>query len=839
MFNLSGNNRTFFIIILIIAVLGIGVGFPLLQNKQQSNNSTSESQNTQQGSFTPVASNVMVYGTWSGQNSLVKAFDLQSGKTSVLASLPQNSKKVTVLSPDKLLYISNTDAQDHGASLSTYSTSSKKSTAVYTAPDGFGIDDYVVSPDKQYIAVWEVKFAPNSGVLLGGQSRVTAMKVDGTSAKNLYDEVANAPVHYPSAITNTGEVFMDTFMPNSVAGWAYGMSVSDFTGSTKQDLADMQNGTYGTRPTASPDGKYLAFAGYDGAYGDGKASSSATQIREAILRSDTVELLDTQTLQRQKLPNLSNTNTYSDVSWDPTTGNLIFSVIAPSMTNSGYYQYDLKTQKATKLDLGNQSTPGNVFLSSLSNGKYLVGTPDQSDSSLGNLGNQYATALDAVQSVGNTTTTQNQCQVTVNGKTYPCSQFPIDTTGKVSGSTATQTNSCNVTVNGQQIPCSNTTSINITGTPSGVPTSNPGSSSSASQPIVQCNLTINGQKQDCASLPTQVSNITGVPSVGCTIQVSGSNFSCDQFSQYFSKAFQSLPITINDSYMQYITTLPGTFFKGVLGSAVAPTGTQDYGGCDQANLQLCTLSFKPSLAPQREAQQSAPAPSTPTSSPSGKLRCKVDIAEPKCKAQGYQEGTVNYTMCVAQTEVEYRLKGACYDSPLYLYGTTGQQVKVQVKTPIYSDVPTSGNGYDVTLLSGGNLQVGGSSYPSIAYDYNPGIKRITPPSKGVIVSQADAAATLKTFASRLGLNARETADLITYGKEHITSPYVFISFFDEKTSEQILPLSFTPEPETYQNIVFYFKQLSGQPSYTPVPPVFPTVPNRTGLTAIEISGIVE
>ena len=149
------------------------------------------------------------------------------------------------------------------------------------------------------------------------------------------------------------------------------------------------------------------------------------------------------------------------------------------------------------------------------------------------------------------------------------------------------------------------------------------------------------------------------------------------------------------------------------------------------------------------------------------------------------------------------------------------------------------NVYDATLLADGQMQVNGSLTDSIAYDYNPGIKKITPPAYGTIVPQTQLETVLNKYAGKLGLNKKETDDLISDSRKQISLPYVFVSFFNQKTSEDILPLAFNPKPDNYRNIVFYFKQYSANPSFTPQPPVFPTPLNRSGFTAIEISNIVE
>ena len=100
--------------------------------------------------------------------------------------------------------------------------------------------------------------------------------------------------------------------------------------------------------------------------------------------------------------------------------------------------------------------------------------------------------------------------------------------------------------------------------------------------------------------------------------------------------------------------------------------------------------------------------------------------------------------------------------------------------------------------------------------------------------------TINFYAKNLGLNNKETADLIKFTKNKIDSPFVFVSFFDQQKSEQILPIDFSPRPKSYLNIVFYFKKLYQSPNYTPILPTFPKAFERDkNFTAVEISEIVD
>ncbi len=717
--------------IVVVLVLG-GASFAALRNNPTPNNPQNQNQQPStppDAAGAPIAPNTLVYGTWTNGTSEITAVDLSNRKSSSIASLPVAIKKVTILNPNNLLYIDGTDTRDHGKQLKVFDIKNKKETTSIPASSGFGIDDYVISPNKRYVATWEVSFANGSEILQGGRSQVYVIDLSNPSQKRLlYNEVSgpDTPIHYPRAVLNNGKVFTDKFIPNdenSGMGWAYGMSVVDFNGSNNKDVDSMAHGTYGTQPFLSPDGRTLVFAGYDGAYGDGKTARGS--IRQALLTPNTVELLDTTTLGRTKLENLPNNNIYSSVFWDNLSGNVLVTLLSRTDDQSGLFSYSLSTKSLKKVTLPEDSQNPYSFIGNATSTISLVGKADDSRASLGNLGEEYAAPLTSLYAQNSTT-----------GDLYD--------------------------------------------------------------------------------------------------------------------------IRINDSLIQYITLLPSSYFQNVLGVAHAQGGNPEQPNVTiidlysdkptEENLQLKTFLMKPELAPVREKQQSAPVVTPPPSNralpPLSKTISCRDLATEQCLAQGHQENSPGFRKCHDRAwDANRATKGTpeavCNKSPLYLYGTQGEKISVKVQTQVYNDSPVYAGGYNVTLQNNGKMLVNGQIYTALNYDYRSNLRRITPPTKGTIVTRAGVEKTLREYAKKLGLNEKETNDLVASGKTKITSPYAFISFFDHATSQNILPLIFNPEPDNYLNVVFYFKLLDQKPNYTPGSPSFGKPIDRTGLTAVEVSEIVE
>ena len=399
--NPAQNTKGFLILLVVIILVMGGAAYSLVGEK---NITRREGPSPTVSPFSSISDNSVVYGFWEGKSSYINAFDLKTGKIYNLAQLSSNIKKVTVLDRERLLFISNTDVRDHGKEIAIYSSTSKLTASIVIAAADFGIDDYVISPNKRYLATWEVSIPPDSA-LLGSKSRVYAIDLNNPSVKNLlYDEIASAgfAVHYPLAITDSGEVFLDRFEANTDAGWANGMSVSNLSGTIKQELDSMKQGTYSTQPALSPDGIFLAFAGYDKSRGEDQENAIGVRsegFRNAILNPNTIEILDVSTKQRTRLSGLSNQNRYPHVAFDEGSGKILYSKVSKTASENGWYLYDKASGTSTKLDITRIKTnglgeePALRVLATLSNNMFLVANQDTSAPALGNLGEKYRPSL--------------------------------------------------------------------------------------------------------------------------------------------------------------------------------------------------------------------------------------------------------------------------------------------------------------------------------------------------------------------------------------------------------------------------------------------------------------
>lgn len=700
--------KALLIIVLVLAILGAAVSYTIVRNNNApSEQAEQEIAEEEVADFQSVGPNVLVYGTWGSDSSNVKSLDLETGEKRILARLKGAVKKVSVLSSDRLLYVDNTNERDHGDSLSLHTISTGRGTVAYRADPGFGIDDYVVSPNGKYIAVWEVRFVDGSAMLKGGASRVYAAEVGKSEKYRLYDEVqtGDTPVNYPLAVTDTGEVYTDKFLPNIVHGWGYGMSVSNLQGTQKQEVAGMGNGMYENQPLLSPDGRYLAFIGYSTPR---RTTTPENRVTD-LAGGNTVGLFDLTTKTKTTLPNLSASDIYVSLRWDGNDGLLLWVLGPDGQDRDGAYAYSLTTRQPVKLSVDNDA---DWVVGTLGNGTSLVGVDISDQNSIANLGSRYDLPFDAL--------------------------YALDANG------------------------------------------------------------------------------------------------------------ETVEIETGDSFMQYITLLPGTYFASQEGgreegsaevvaqavededapadSEVARNTTDNIDTeCNKANTQLCPFYLKKL---ERETQQSLPF-------------CYEEYAGPMCEKQGHEERSEGWRNCVRRISRPARKEAKCVGSPLYLYGTPGQEVNVSVNTQIYNSNASYEDGYNVTLLPENKLSVGGKVFESLDYDYALGLKRFDRPSYGAVVTRDKAATVVAQYAANLGLNQKETEDIVAYSKKVLRAPYVFVSFFNHETSHELLPLSFTPAPDNYLNVVFYFRQYGEKPDFIPSAPRFSPLLDRSGLTAVEVSAMVE
>lgn len=791
-----------------------------------------------------ISSNTLVYGAWLGNESVIRAQDLQSGERYTLATLPQNVKHVKILDDDHLLYINDTDGYDRGSSINLYTISQNDSEIIYEAQGGLGIDDYVISPNKQYLAAWEAANGPTQQ-LADGRSAVYTMRLSDKGVKHqIYNQSGlSEPYYYPRGITNNGDVFMDGFLPNVGSGWAKGMTVSNFLGTQKEYLENMAAGTYGTQPNLSPDGRYFAFAGYDPA----NDPNPGNLLARSIIRPNTIELLDVRSRQRIKLNNLSGASIYSSVSWDKTSGKVLYMAMSVEDAASGWFLYNNGDEISSKL-----TTDGGTYVVALTGNKQLFGVVDESSSVLGNLGTVYAPPV------------QNFYTIDQNGKAEDVKT--VDSMMQYIAITPSGyfTDAVSSTASIQ--------SVDAKAEQDGQPTNNCGALDSLQLcpfffkvNLAALRLAEQANPVFGISLPSSPISFTPSSNTPTTNTTSG----CLSNSQT-----QCNPTDLPGCYVTEVARckeIRAEQSKPTPKSTSAPVSSgTNTGGSNNSNNNNKNSNNNNKGGNNKNGggnnnknngggggnnkNNGGNNKSNNNKNKNNKGGSKSNSAGSIAIIQANSPGTTqekcdvildyyarNPTAQVGPTFGSGGIDGVgqCYGSPLYLYGTPGQRTHVAIGTAISNAVPSAkANTFDVLLGENGIMHVNGGPFESIAYDYVPVLKRIRDPEKGTIVAKKDVPKVMAYYAKRLGLNEKETDDLVAYGVEQVISPYAFISFFDHETSQKILPIVFSPQPDNYRNIVIFIRLLKAKPPFSIPEPDFPPPLDRSGFTAVEVSGIV-
>lgn len=300
-----------------------------------------------------------------------------------------------------------------------------------------------------------------------------------------------------------------------------------------------------------------------------------------------------------------------------------------------------------------------------------------------------------------------------------------------------------------------------------------------------------------------------------------------KYSQILSSVYETdltTDATVNilaEPYIQYIASATS------IGNVVGKLTFMD-------TLQLA--SFVPKVvAKERKIQQNEP---TPTPRPTGPTTTPYPTRDPSTPAPLCREVcNIDDLRYNPAAWIKCAVAAKCYDSPLYLYPEKTQEITIQVKdAQVFSEVPKSKNGvWTVTADPNGTMSVDGKKYDKISYGYFG--KNVPPPKDGVIVEEKKLKENLTEIGTKLGLNSRELTDFTSFWISNLPkSPYYFLSFYSKDESEKIVSYTFDPPPDTFLQIIMYFKPIKKPVSVNP--PKYPQV-SRTGSVYVDWSGIID
>lgn len=258
---------------------------------------------------------------------------------------------------------------------------------------------------------------------------------------------------------------------------------------------------------------------------------------------------------------------------------------------------------------------------------------------------------------------------------------------------------------------------------------------------------------------------------------------------------------------------------------------------------------------------------TPTPTKDWGKYCPPDsIKRPDCECLPYEnllpacEYPLAYQPCTSNTECRGVpggcFQGLCIDTQppaacgqrclgkpvIYLYPLFPMLVDVGIKTtgdifiskPLYPD----GGWQNVLAYPNGNLKYGGENYRELFYETN--VKDIKKPTNGINIPQEDIEDELARILTLLGLNAWEREEFMKYWVPRLkalNSPNIQFSLITEEEKEKIDNVIITPKPDTFIEILAYFKPLN-TPYEGPILVLPENPPLRKGFTAVEWGGTI-
>lgn len=177
---------------------------------------------------------------------------------------------------------------------------------------------------------------------------------------------------------------------------------------------------------------------------------------------------------------------------------------------------------------------------------------------------------------------------------------------------------------------------------------------------------------------------------------------------------------------------------------------------------------------------------------------------------------------------------------LYLYPEQPTQLSVKLSPfgKLTESIPEYGNGWNnLTAYPSGEINYQGKSYPYLYYEAQ--IEKVKIPQEGFVVAKNDLGGLFAKILPPLGLNPKEAQEFQDFWLANLLAnpaPYFFVGILPREEIEQIEPISFSQNPQTFIRLRLYFEPLKG-----PVPvtePTLPLSPTRQGFTAVDWGGIL-
>jgi hypothetical protein len=174
---------------------------------------------------------------------------------------------------------------------------------------------------------------------------------------------------------------------------------------------------------------------------------------------------------------------------------------------------------------------------------------------------------------------------------------------------------------------------------------------------------------------------------------------------------------------------------------------------------------------------------------------------------------------------------------VYLYPkkTTDIFVKVTPKGKMTASIPDYGSGWNVSVEPSGMID---NFYGYLFYETEISASEVSVPFQGFLVDYEGLGEFFDRILPAVGLQGKESADFKEWWLNGRLKPakYYLVRLLDEKTIDDIEPMTISPKPDTLIRIRFVFTPLDEK-----IETVEPSIetPQRQGFTAVEWGGLIE
>jgi len=182
----------------------------------------------------------------------------------------------------------------------------------------------------------------------------------------------------------------------------------------------------------------------------------------------------------------------------------------------------------------------------------------------------------------------------------------------------------------------------------------------------------------------------------------------------------------------------------------------------------------------------------------------------------------------------------CGKPVIYLYPEkdTAAHVSVGLKGEIAKSEPTHGaTGWSVIAHPDGYVTdtKDGKTYPNLFWE-GTGVGYETP-KRGFVIRSSDRDGWLATTLAKIGFTARESAEFREFWVPRLPqTPYVFITFVDQKYFDRDAPLMISPKPDSVSRVFVEYRGLDAPIDVLPLP--LPKIV-RQGFTVVEWGGALK